>query len=130
MGITAPKDKAERDARLDLVLKTIEENPQHWDQNNWHCGTSHCFAGFAQLLSRDMPLQTDIDGEEPYVCVGGKDFHPCDDAPEWLGVTLEQASLFGGLFDPDNDIDDLRRIVTEIKATDYPSPSSRVETTR
>lgn len=117
--IEPPKDKAERDARLDLVLGTIEANPQHWDQRNWHCGTSHCFAGTAQLLARQMPLTTRVDADHPYIVIGGEHNHPCGDAQEWLGVTDSQIMLDGGLFDPDGTLDDLRRIIAEIKATPY-----------
>jgi hypothetical protein len=33
------------------VLEVIENNPETWDQSSWHCGTSHCFAGHAQILA-------------------------------------------------------------------------------
>lgn len=40
------------------VLHEITEHPDKWDQTSWHrkrlfglCGSSHCFAGWAQLLS-------------------------------------------------------------------------------
>ena len=31
-------------------LAFIESNPEHWDQNHWHCGTTHCLAGVVQCL--------------------------------------------------------------------------------
>lgn len=33
------------------VLDQIVAHPETWDQTQWHCGTSHCFAGWAQVLS-------------------------------------------------------------------------------
>ncbi len=36
---------------IKLVLDKIETNPECWDQKSWHCGTSHCFGGWAQILS-------------------------------------------------------------------------------
>jgi hypothetical protein len=33
------------------VLDTIEANPACWRQDAWHCDSSHCFAGWAQILS-------------------------------------------------------------------------------
>ena len=38
---------------LKLVLDHIKADPDTWDQTNWHseCGTKHCFAGWAQILS-------------------------------------------------------------------------------
>lgn len=32
------------------VLDKIEADPQSWNQEVWHCGTTHCFAGHAQIL--------------------------------------------------------------------------------
>ena len=33
------------------VLAQIEVHPETWKQDSWHCGTQHCFAGHAQILS-------------------------------------------------------------------------------
>ena len=33
------------------VLDQIIAHPKTWDQRAWHCGTEHCFAGWAQVLS-------------------------------------------------------------------------------
>ena len=42
-----------------MVLDKIESCPAEWDQTNWHCGTQHCFAGWAQILSgRDADVTT------------------------------------------------------------------------
>jgi hypothetical protein len=35
---------------LVTALDLIENNPSHWDQSNWHCGTSHCLAGFCDIV--------------------------------------------------------------------------------
>lgn len=34
-----------------VVLGHIKANPNSWDQTTWHCGTTHCFAGWAQILA-------------------------------------------------------------------------------
>jgi len=34
-----------------LVLDKITSCPEEWDQKDWHCGATHCFAGTAQILS-------------------------------------------------------------------------------
>lgn len=34
-----------------LVLTQIKNHPETWNQKYWHCGTAHCFAGWAQILS-------------------------------------------------------------------------------
>jgi hypothetical protein len=33
------------------VLAQIEADPTCWNQSSWHCGTQHCFFGWAQILS-------------------------------------------------------------------------------
>jgi hypothetical protein len=33
------------------IIETIEANPSCWKQNSWHCGTSHCYGGWAQIKS-------------------------------------------------------------------------------
>jgi len=43
---------------LQKTLDAIKANPQHWDQSRWHCGTSHCFAGLAQLIHYGLPINT------------------------------------------------------------------------
>src|SRR5690348_5458725 len=46
---------------LEKVLKHIEDNPETWDQGNWRCGTSYCFAGHAVLLSGWTPKSPDME---------------------------------------------------------------------
>jgi hypothetical protein len=38
-------------ANWKLVIDQIKANPSCWKQSSWHCGTSHCFGGWAQILS-------------------------------------------------------------------------------
>ncbi len=33
------------------VLEHIKAHPEDWDQSVWHCGTTRCFAGHAQIMS-------------------------------------------------------------------------------
>jgi hypothetical protein len=33
------------------ALELIEANPAHWSQSTWHCGTSHCLAGFCDIVN-------------------------------------------------------------------------------
>ena len=33
------------------VLDHIKAHPETWNQEKWHCGTAHCFAGHAQIMS-------------------------------------------------------------------------------
>ncbi|MEB8381463.1 hypothetical protein NYW84_10485 [Acinetobacter junii] len=38
---------------LDQIREKILENPEHFNMSSWHshCGTSHCIAGWAQVLT-------------------------------------------------------------------------------
>ena len=68
-------------ANYDAVIAKITENPACWDQMKWHCGTVHCFAGWAQILSGRQ-----ADGPTTR-----------RDARKWLELTLAEADyLFAG----------------------------------
>lgn len=41
------------------ALALIEANPEHWDQTRWHCGTTHCLAGFCDIV-QDNICEIDI----------------------------------------------------------------------
>lgn len=130
--ITPPRDHDEKVERLKAVLAAIEANPQHWDQEQWHCGTSHCFAGFAQLLARDLPFD-----RQPLICNHGGDdgtelgiisdsglfLNTARDAEVWLGMkfhywddNMDCHNDSEELFHPENTLADLRRIVSAIAA--------------
>ena len=32
------------------VVNHILDNPDLWDQREWHCGSTHCFAGHVQIM--------------------------------------------------------------------------------
>jgi hypothetical protein len=36
---------------LKRVIAHIEAHPETWRQDSGHCGTTHCFAGHAQIMS-------------------------------------------------------------------------------
>lgn len=35
---------------FERTVAAIKANPGSWKQSSWHCGTSHCFAGFTHIL--------------------------------------------------------------------------------
>ena len=43
---------------LKRTLKLIEANPEHWSQEIWHCGTTHCFAGFVECQLDEVDFET------------------------------------------------------------------------
>ena len=36
---------------IQKVIDVIEDNPHSWNQDFWHCKTTHCFSGHAQIIS-------------------------------------------------------------------------------
>ena len=103
---------------LQLTLNTIKANPKHWNQGKWHCGTTHCFAGFAYLLHMGLPLTTDEYDLGEDVILATKTI-----AVKILGITYYQANI---LFAPDNTLEDLEHHVNVLLNTDIPLFSSMV----
>ena len=60
---------------LRATIQAILANPQHWNQGTWHCGPSHCFAGFAEMIRLEMEpvkqCKPAIDKEVKYLEVRG-----------------------------------------------------------
>jgi len=104
---------------VELLKKTlahIEAHPEEWNQLEW-CGTSCCFAGHAALLSGSSRV---IDTEGAPVVLwarvrrpDGKLAHVWDVAEQELGLDEARAER---LFQADNTIEDLRRIVSDLIA--------------
>ncbi len=127
---------------VDLLGKTlayVEAHPDEWHQQSWRCGTSMCFAGHAVALA-GIPF-ADPDSNDDDIL--GRDL------PRWLAARLGlawnealgsnevAAALIGiepyperfdgepgveHLFAPNNDLDDLRRIVAELCDTAEATP--------
>ena len=76
-----------------LVLDTIKARPEGWNQWYWHskedCLTTHCFAGWAQLLGTGQQTQCAY-----------------DDAMAWLELTEGQCEY---LFDGDRTLKDFEQ---------------------
>ena len=83
--------------RLQRVLTYIEEHPDQWNQAHWHCGSSHCFCGTAQILAGHAPGS-------------GRIF---DQVCKWLGLS---DSEFDVLAATGNTLEDLRRHVGDLIA--------------
>lgn len=76
------------------VLTTIKENPSCWRQEKWHCGSSHCFAGWAQILSGKA----------------ANDDTARKDARKFLGLTIKEADC---LFQSCRTIEDFEKAVDD-----------------
>lgn len=47
------------------TLEWIKRHPEHWDQNYWHCGTTHCFAGVAEMLGTGLDPEEEHPDRQP-----------------------------------------------------------------
>jgi hypothetical protein len=56
--------------RLKQTLNDIKKNLDHWDQESWHCGTTHCFAGFADARLRAKGFISFEDALDGWMCTG------------------------------------------------------------
>lgn len=107
---------------LDRTLAHIEANPERWDQAVYRCATGMCFAGWACTLAGGLWISDD---DEVLVAEPGEwPTHQWDGevvatarvrATRILGLDDAQAS---DLFSADNTIEDLRRIVAELREVD------------
>lgn len=116
---------------LDETLEFIKTHPQEWEQKVWFgwykdgvltydeitvemieqnsCQSGMCFAGHAALRAGfPAPPKNNDD-----LWTDGEGQHVSDFAREKLGLTLGQASA---LFDGENSLEDLERMVEAIKA--------------
>jgi len=123
--IPLPVDKAQQNERLRRTINRIKDNPQHWDQRFWHCKTSHCFAGFAQLEARGLAL--DFVDPLTHKCAESGDWYTLFlidenglqsgtastwiDAARWFGLTEEEEDR---LFVSSNTLKELEDIVNEL----------------
>ena len=87
---------------LKQTMNQIIEHPETWEQDTWHCGTTHCFAGWAELIHY----------------YGGQNLDPDDYYPN-RGITSHRAREALGigkvvadeLFHSDNNLHDLHAMV-------------------
>jgi hypothetical protein len=88
-------------ANYEAVLNKIESCPAEWNQRSWHCGTTHCFAGWAQVLSGRPASDATVRR----------------DARQFLGLTSQQSDY---LFSAYRKLADFREfLVSEFDAAGY-----------
>jgi hypothetical protein len=77
------------------IIAKITANPECWNQESWHCGTSHCYGGHAQIMSgnpandttvrRDARIALDLSGPEAdYAFAGSRTLEELKELPEWI----------------------------------------------
>lgn len=93
---------------LQKTLDTIKANPQHWNQINWHCGTSHCFAGFTELIANNLPIETSDKQVRALKLSGKLEFYTSCYAEKLLGISEKDGDT---LFDRYNTLAQLERMV-------------------
>ena len=103
---------------LQKTLETIKANPTHWNQKNWHCNSSHCFAGFTELLYFGLPIYSNVEtlrkDERIYDPIAlHEDFSwgTRNNATNALGLTVEDATL---LFAGGNTLADIESMVVHL----------------
>lgn len=93
---------------LQKTLDTIKANPQHWDQKNWHCGTSHCFAGFAELIANNLSIETSNEQVRALKLNGKLESNTGRYAEKLLGISDDDGDA---LFDAYNTLEVLEQMV-------------------
>jgi hypothetical protein len=119
---------------LRQTLNYIKEHPQEWNQKEWRCGTTYCFAGTAVKLDGGEFVSED----SPRVYARPEEFNPArwaycgfptieiySRAVNILGLTDEQAD---NLFAPNNNLTDLEYKVNELIGTEVPEEPETPET--
>ena len=103
---------------LERTLATIKANPEHWNQVSWHCNTSHCFAGFTELLYFGLPINSydrNLRKDNRIHCgqVGsmGSYWNTSDNAIKALALNEDDAMQ---LFDGGNTLADLESMVEHL----------------
>jgi hypothetical protein len=101
---------------LEQTMRHIIDHPETHDQGIWvsdkeDCGTTACFAGWACLLS----------GAKQYDVTLSQSTFSADTASGWIRADDLAVQLLGidedtatNLFDGDNTVDDLQRIVKQL----------------
>ena len=112
---------------LKEILKFIIQHPEHWDQEIWHCGSSHCVAGFIELHQLRKPwetfvvftddtaniydiqdLETQVEKDLPILVLDSNPSTLESRAAQYIGLDLQSSWR---LFDPNNTLEDLIRII-------------------
>jgi hypothetical protein len=115
----APRDQEHRNQRIDEVIAFVEKQKEHdrWDQGSYHCGSSRCVAGWAQVLAHDLPETVAIYND--YITLVNGQEKLCwadDEGAIYMGLTLEEQSE---LFDGDNTWDRVLAVAAVIKSRSY-----------
>lgn len=92
-------------SNLRKVLDWIKDNPEHWDQKRWHCGTSHCFIGVADMF---------LLGLSPKESVKHDSFYGYTAVKAYLGITRSEFSM---LCHSANTLQDLEFYIEQIERT-------------
>jgi hypothetical protein len=109
----------------------IKNNPQHHDQSTWRCGTGMCFAGWAVAIagydyaySQDCARSDEVDltpEERQEFGYLGERVQVRYFAHDLLGARMGRRTADGlsrDLFDGNNDLADIREILTQILGED------------
>ncbi len=115
MTATEPDEQMMRE-----TLDDIRRNYSTWNQSDWRCGSTACFAGHVAFRAGAVWLYADeADAPDDHISKylvrtpDGQAMHVADYAGEVLRINTDDADR---LFFSDNTFKDLSRIVSEICA--------------
>lgn len=118
-----------RDFKGDRVLTAtvyhfIKNNPQHWNQKHWVCGTGMCYAGWYAYI-HDMNVETHVNPVHENMChvKVGDDYEFIGDyVAKLMGFCDESHFIWAcnhkSLFYGHNDLEDIRKILTGLMGED------------
>lgn len=106
---------------FDEIINFIENNPQHWEQESWHCGTTHCIAGFVQCKNRGVPYCQELEVATKGAAIegsaagwwvdrsGGKfdGLNPAEEGMQFFDLTLHEGDW---LFSAERTLEELRHV--------------------
>lgn len=92
------------------IVDFIKANPQHWNQRTWHCGTSHCVAGFIEQRVNGRSFCSEATAVRPEM-VHWQTFAVGRDT---LGLSTKKANW---LFDPKRTLAELQIVAKHGKVT-------------
>jgi hypothetical protein len=94
------------------AIDMLEEDKEHWNQENFRCRTGHCYAGFVIAAAGGNWVSKNshnVDVRLP----NGKEGHVAEVASDLLGLPDWSFTATPHPFDQDNSLATLKRLVKE-----------------
>ena len=69
-------------------FKLFKTHSEHWNQESWHCNTSHCLAGIVEIIIKEWTISISLVEINKYY--NNVDTNTADIAREALNITSEE----------------------------------------